>query len=270
MRFGRWLIAAVIALISLVGYWGSRQVNPVTGESQHVSMSPDQEIALGLQAAPELAQQHGGLSANQEGQALVRRIGERLVRQTAASRSPYRFQFHLLDDDRTINAFALPGGQVFITEALARQLSTEGELAGVLGHEVGHVIGRHGAEQLAKSRLVQGLGGAAVIAASDPDHPERSYANQALAAAVSQLLRMRFGREDELESDRLGVRLMAEAGYDPRSMIRVMEVLAQAGKGRGRAPEFFSTHPNPENRIPRIKEAIQAQFPEGLPSGLER
>ena len=270
MRGGiRWIIAAVLALVSLIGYWGSTQVNPVTGESQRVRLSPDQEIALGLQAAPELAQQFGGLSRDAEARRLVDRVGQRLVERTDARKSPYRFEFHLLDDDRTLNAFALPGGQIFITEALLRKLRTEGELAGVLGHEIGHVIGRHGAEHLAKAQLMQGLGSAGVIAASDPDHPERSARNYALAAAVTQLVSMRFGRDDELESDRLGVELMAEAGYDPHGMLRVMEVLSEAGKGAGRAPEFFSTHPNPENRLTRIREAIRAQFPQGVPEGLE-
>ena len=270
MNGGRWIMALILAAVSLLGYMGSRQVNPVTGESQHVNLSADQEIALGLQAAPELAQQHGGLSRNRAGQELVDAIGSRLVQRTEAAQSPYRFDFHLLDDDRTINAFALPGGQVFITDALARRLDTEGQLAAVLAHEIGHVVGRHGAEHLAKGRLLQGLGGAAVIAASDPDHPERSMRNQALAVAVTQLVNLRFGRDDELESDHLGLRFMAKAGYDPRAMVRVMEVLAEAGKGRGRQPEFFSTHPNPENRISRIRQEIQEMFPEGMPPGLER
>jgi beta-barrel assembly-enhancing protease len=266
---GRLIIAAVLALFSLLSYFGTKQHNPITGEAQHVRISADQEIALGLQAAPELADQFGGLSPDQRGQSLVDQVGQRLVRQSAAKDAPYRFDFHLLDDDRTINAFALPGGQVFTTEALAHRLNTPGELAGVLGHEIGHVVGRHGAEHLAKAQLMQGLGSAGVIAASDPDRPGASYQNQMLAAAITQLISMKFGRDDELESDRLGVRFMAEAGYDPRSMIRVMQVLQEASKRRGRS-EFFSTHPNPENRMGRIKEAIQAQFPNGVPAGLER
>jgi len=200
----------------------------------------------------------------------VDRVGERLVAQSSARDSGYPFQFHLLDDERTINAFALPGGQVFITEALYRKLRTDGELAGVLGHEITHVVARHGSEHLAKAQLIQGLGGAAVIGTYDPDRPGRSVQNQMLAAAIGQLVNMRFGRDDELESDRYGVKFMAQAGYDPRSMIRVMEVLASASEGRGKRPEFFSTHPNPERRIQRIKEATQSLFPQGLPEGLER
>ena len=173
----------------------------------------------------------------------------------------------MLADQTTVNAFALPGGPVFITEALMRKLDTHGQLAGVLGHEIGHVVGRHGAEHIAKQQLTQGLTGAAVLATYDPQNPA-SRGSAADVAMIGQLVNMRFGRADELESDNLGVRFMAEAGYDPRAMKRVMEILAESGGG-GRQPEFFSTHPNPENRIARIDEAIATQFPGGVPSGLE-
>jgi predicted Zn-dependent protease len=129
------------------------------------------------------------------------------------------------------------------------------------------VVGRHGAEHIAKQQLTQGLTGAAVLATYDPDNPG-SMRNSAVLAMIGQLVNMRFGREDELESDELGVKFMAEAGYDPRAMAGVMQILAKSGGG-GRQPEFFSTHPNPENRIQRIEAAVAAQFPSGVPEGLE-
>jgi predicted Zn-dependent protease len=159
-----------------------------------------------------------------------------------------------------VNAFALPGGQVFITDALASRLETEGQLAGVFGHEIGHVVARHGAQRIAKSQLTNGLIGAVAVASED-------QRTAMMAAMIGQLVNMKYGRNDELESDRIGVKMMADAGYDPRAMIRVMEVLAEASKG-GAPPEFFSTHPNPENRIGRIQEAIDAEFPNGVPEGL--
>jgi predicted Zn-dependent protease len=264
------LVALIMVIVALVGYYGQRSYNPVTRETQHVAMTPDQEIALGLQAAPQMEAQFGGPSDDRQGQALVASVGARLVQRTEAGQTPYRFQFHLLNDSKTVNAFALPGGQVFITEALGRKLRSEGELAGVVGHEIGHVVARHGAEHLAKAQLVQGLGGAAVIATYDPDRPGSSAQHAIIAQAIGQLINMRFSRQDELEADRLGVRLMGGAGYDPRSMIRVMEVLAAAGRGGARPPEFFSTHPSPENRIPRIRQAIEELYPQGVPEGLTR
>src|SRR5262249_38286485 len=159
--------------------------------------------------------------------------------------TPYRFSFQVLDNDRVINAFALPGGPVFITEALLKKLRTRGELAGVLGHEIGHVVARHSAQHIAKAQLTDGLTGAAVLATYNPDDPyDRNSAM--IATVIGQLVNMRFGREDEIQSDKLGVRFMSEAGYDPRAMIGVMEVLKEASKSR--TPEFFSTHPNPDRR----------------------
>src|SRR5262245_59398054 len=122
------LFALIVAVVSLIGYFSLRQENPVTGEIQHVSLSPDQEIALGLKAAPEMEAQYGGQSADRAGQAKVQAVGSRIISRTKAHETPYRFQFHLLGDRRTINAFALPGGQVFITDALFDRLQTEGEL----------------------------------------------------------------------------------------------------------------------------------------------
>lgn len=264
---GRLLIALVLAGIALASYFfGTARVeNPVTGEVQRVSMSPEQEIAMGLAAAPEMARMHGGLLQDPEAQAFVDEVGNGVVRSSAAGDTEYQFEFHLLADPQTVNAFALPGGQVFLTAALYNALETEGQLAGVLAHEVGHVVARHSSEQIAKSQLIQGLTGAAVIAAYDPNRPG-SVSQAAMAQMVGQMVNMRYGREDELESDRLAVRFMVDGGYDPRSLMRVMEILEQANPGG--PPEFMSTHPDPGNRIQRIQDAIEAEYPDGLPSGL--
>jgi predicted Zn-dependent protease len=268
MSRSRLFAALIVAAIALLGYFGSSVFNPITEEKQHVAgITPEQEVALGLQAAPEMAQQFGGLDPDAESQAKVDRVGERLVSRSAAGKSPYRFEFHLLDDPETINAFALPGGQVFITEGLLRRLKTDGQLAGVLGHEIAHVVGRHGAEHIAKQQLTEGLTGAAVLATYDPNNPS-SRSSAAVAAMIGQLVNMRFGREDELEADKLGIRFTSEAGYDPRALIALMKILDESAQGN-RPPEFFSTHPNPENRIQRIQAAIQERFPDGLPKGLE-
>ena len=269
MSRSRLLVALVVAVISVLGYFGSSVFNPITQEKQHVGdITPEQEVALGLQAAPEMAQQFGGLDPDPKAQARVDQVGQRLVSRSAAGKSPYRYEFHLLNDSSTINAFALPGGQVFITEGLLRQLHTEGELAGVLGHEIGHVVARHGAEHIAKQQLTQGLTGAAVLATYDPNNPS-SQNSAAVAAMIGQLVTMRFGRQDELEADQLGVRLTGESGYDPNSMVALMKILARSSEG-GRPPEFFSTHPSPENRIQRIEQAIKEQYPNGVPAGLEK
>lgn len=263
---GRLLIALVLVGAALFTYFGSSVYNPITDETQHINISADQEVALGLQAAPQMAEQYGGLSSDSRSTALVDQVCQRLLQNSDAGDSEYPFECHLLADTETINAFALPGGQVFITTALMGRLQTEGQLAGVLGHEIGHVVARHGAEHIAKTQLTQDLTGAVVVASYDPENPNSQY-TAALAAAVGQLLNLRYGRSDELESDELGVRFMAQAGYDPNAMLHVMEILAESSSG-GRPPEFFSTHPNPENRMERIQQAIAEQFPDGAPAGL--
>lgn len=261
------MIAFVIAVFSLISYLGNRSHNEYTGKVQHLAMTTDTEIQLGLSAAPQVIAEHGGESRDADARAKVEEVGERIVA-AAVKGSPYRFQFHLLADRKTINAFALPGGQVFLTEALLRRLHTEGELAGVLGHEIGHVVGRHGAQQLAKQQLGQGVVSAVGVASYDPNNPGKSAVIQQSAVAINSLLNMKFGRGDELESDRLGVRFLGQSGYDPRAMIGVMETLQEAGAG-ARQPEFFSTHPNPENRIQHIRAAIEQEYPSGIPAGLE-
>ncbi len=243
---------------ALIAFYGNSQQNPVTGETQRVALNVDQEVALGLQAAPEMAAQYGGAETGTQAAALVRRVGARLVNRTEARTSPYKFNFHLLKDQDTINAFALPGGQIFITRALLNRLESEGQLAGVLGHEIGHVIQRHSAEHMARAGLTQGMVNAASVATD-------GQADQ-VAAMIGQSINMRYGRDDELESDRSGLRYMFEAGYDPRALIGVMKILDEASAGG--PPEFLSSHPKPANRIQHIQQLIDEQWPGGLPSRL--
>lgn len=260
MLKGRLIIALVMAVIALFTYLTNTEVNPITGEKQRIALSKQQEIALGLQSVPHIAERHGGHDRNENDQARVDRVGQRLVQQSVAHKTDWKYEFHLLADNQTINAFALPGGQIFITRALYDQLETEGQLAGVLGHEMGHVISRHSAQHIAKEQLTQQLAGAAGVAAGD-------QSGAMIAQMVGKAVNMKYGREDEIESDLLGVRLMSEAGYDPRALLKVMEVLKRAGGGKN-APEFFSTHPNPDNRLSRIEQAIREYFPSGIPEGL--
>lgn len=264
----RLIVAAVIALISFVMYLGTSSQNPITGEKQRVGISSQDEIALGLNAEPQMLRQYGGLVGDREARAMVDRVGGRLLKAldrklaSQGRRNPYPFKFHLLNDNQTINAFALPGGQVFITAGLFRDLETEGQLAGVLGHEVGHVLARHGAQQLAKQQLTQGLVGAAGVAGGSADSAR-------MAQAVGEMVNMKYGRDDENEADEWGVKLMADAGYDPRAMIGVMKILDRVSQG-SKQPEILSTHPNPPNREKHIERVIKEEFPNGVPAGLEQ
>jgi predicted Zn-dependent protease len=258
----RFIIAILVALFAIGSYFFRTSENPITGESQRVALTTEQEIALGLRSAPQMAAQMGWITRNEKAAAVVNAIGKGLVANSIAAKSPYRYSFHVLADPKTVNAFALPGGPIFITEGLLRLLKTEAEVAAVLGHEIGHVLARHAAEHIAKEQLMQGLVSAVAVGSGD-------YSTAQIAQVVGGLINMKYGRDDEIESDRLGVRVMVEAGYDPRAMLRVMEVLAKASSGSGR-PEFLSTHPNPGNRTERLKEEIAKRYPSGVPDGLKR
>ncbi len=262
IRVGLGLIIAVFGLIS---YCTNVTENPITGEQQRIQLSPRQEITLGVEARDELAVEYGGLYPNRALQTYIDRVGTEVVSESVASESPYIFEFHLLDDPTTVNAFALPGGQIFITTGLLQRLETEAQLAGVLAHEVGHVIARHGAEHLARQQLGAALVNAVGVAASET--PEQGQQAAVVAQAINQLIGLRYGREDELESDRLGFQFMTNAGYNPQGIVELMQIL-NAASGQN-PPEFLSTHPNPNNRVERLQELIAERYPQGIPASLE-
>ena len=258
----RLLIAGAIILFSVISYYSKGQVNPVTGKNQRVDMSVKDEIMLGLQGAPSMGQKSRDFEAQRHvdmiGARLVNALEQQLANQDV--RNPYPFEFHLLADQNTVNAFALPGGQVFVTEALYDRLNNDGQIAGVIGHEIGHVLERHASQRMAKGNLIQGIAGAAGVAGGDVN-------SSRIAAQIGEMVNMKYGRDDELQSDRWGVEIMTIAGYDPRHLIEVMDVLEASSGGAG-PPEFLSTHPKPANRREYIERIIKETFPDGVPRGL--
>jgi len=243
------IIALLFAGFSLFKYFSQSQYNEITGETQRISLTVEEEIMLGKQSMVQMIRQHGGLHQSEKDRDIVKQVGKRLVDNSIARSTQYEYDFHLLADPNTINAFALPGGQCFITYALYEKLKNMDQLAGVMGHEIGHVIARHGAERIAKQALTSGLTGAAVIAAGGGGGGEA-------AQMIAGMVNMKYGREQELESDDLGIRFMIEAGYDPNQMKGVMKILEEASSGN-RQPEFMSTHPDPGNRMEEIDNSIE-------------
>jgi len=247
---GRLIIGLIMVAFALFKYYSKTQYNEITGEKQRVGLTIAEEGQLGLASAQKMIPQYGGLYPDEEARAFVKQVGEKLVKASPSLQKNYQYNFHLLADPNTINAFALPGGQVFITMALFSKLENEDQLAGVLGHEIGHVVARHGAERIAKQELTQGITGAAVIAAGD-------YSTASAARMIANVINMKYGRGQELQSDNLGVRFMIRAGYNPEEMKGVMRILKAAAGGGKRQAEFMSTHPSPENRMQKIEEAIE-------------
>lgn len=264
----RLLIGLAIAGVAIWQYYSHVEVNPVTGEEQRIALTAEQEVSLGLEAAPEMARQMGGVvDPDHPAAAFVKEVGAKVVAGSVAAKSSYPFAFHLLADGETVNAFALPGGQIFMTAGLLSRLKDEAEVAAVLGHEVGHVIHRHGAEHMAKGQFGQLLTMAVGVAGSDDDSGGRRAAM--VAGMVNQVVQLKYGRGDELESDTFGLDAIAQAGYDPSAMRDLMQVLAEASQG-GRPPEMLSSHPYPENRIEQIDAYLAKNYPSGVPSNLSR
>ena len=233
---------------------------PTTGERAFIVLSWDQEIALGREAAPELEKEFGNPLDNLPVQAYVRAVGQRVagaVRHTDLPQLSY--QFTVLDSD-VVNAFALPGGPVYVTRGLLENLKTEGQLAAVLAHEITHINSRHGSQQISRQMGIQILLAAAAAAAGRTEKGAR-MATQAedLAKVVVSLINMKYSRGMESEADRFGLDYLAASGYDPREMANLLGVFVSMGGPR--APEILSTHPNPEARLGAVEQMIRAKYP---------
>lgn len=231
---------------------GGCYTNPTTGRSSLEIYSHDQEIAIGQQYGPQFISQSGGEVTDASLKAYVTEVGMRLKEQVeTAEQKGLPWNFALLNSPE-INAFALPGGRVHITIGLAKLLKNEAEMAGVLGHEIGHVTARHGNERAADSVLI-GIGAAAAGVAVGDESAGRII-NQG-----GELVLLKFSRKQETEADYLGMRYMTKAGYNPAAQKSVMEVLRDASKG-GREAEIFATHPYPETRIKDIESLLRGEY----------
>lgn len=211
--------------------------------------SKGQDIELGQQAAQEVLQQMEFVQ-NPELQAYVTKVGKRLADTDIPAKSEFPFKFTVLNDP-SINAFALPGGPMFVFTGLLSAVKTEGELAGVLGHEMAHVILRHGTNQVSKANLLQ-IPAAVAQATMADGSAVGQLAQLGIGFGLSSLL-LKFSRTAETQADAMGSRIMAQAGYNPLDMARFFETLEAEGGQKG--PEFFSDHPNPGNR----RKAIEAE-----------
>lgn len=248
----------VLPLLCLLLAWlQGCAVNPVTGKQDFVLMSEGEEIALGRKMHPQMLKESPAYE-DAALQAYVQQVGERLA--AVSHRNNLIFRFTLLDSSQ-VNAFATPGGYVYITRGLLAYLNSEAELAAVLGHEIGHVTARHSVRQQSAATTTGLL--AAVIGAASGVQGVGDLANVAGTALVRG-----YGREHELESDRLGAEYLAKAGYDPKAMLAVIEVLKdqetfeiQLAKEEGREPQgyhgLFSTHPANDQRLQETVLAAQ-------------
>lgn len=256
----RVLLSLVLGLSLLVGLPGLAgcTTNPATGRTQFNLLSMDREIALGAEATPELLEAYGGEVEDERLRAFMRRVGESMTPHTEGEFPDIPWEFFLLDSD-VINAFALPGGKVFMSRGLAEQFTDEAQFAAVVGHEIGHVTARHGNERVSRALLAQGIAIGAAIGAGRSDDDVVRYGVPILVQVGAGGYMLSFNRSQETEADRLGMRYMTAAGYDPSALLDVMEVLAAAAGGP-RQPEFLSTHPHPETRIEQANELLASEY----------
>jgi predicted Zn-dependent protease len=223
-------------------------VNPATGQRQLILMSEAEEIQMGREADGPITESLG-LYESEQLQATVTSIGNEMASRSERPQLPWSFK---VVDDPMVNAFALPGGFIFVTRGIMAALNSEAELAGVLGHEIGHVTARHSASQLSRQQLQQiGLGVGSILS--------EDVASVAGVLSVGLgLLNLSYSRGDESQSDELGVRYMTRAGYDPNALVGVFQTLALSSGGEGRVPGWAATHPDPANREEDIREIIAA------------
>jgi predicted Zn-dependent protease len=242
------LLLALTALLTL----GACQTNPSTGRSQFIVIPADQVAAMGEEAKPQVIAEFGGEVESAELRAYVARVGNDLAMHVEPEFDFIDWEFFALRSE-VINAFALPGGKIFITVGLLTQFDNEAQLAGVLGHEIGHVTARHVDERLSQTLVAQ-IGLAAIGAYS-----ESALISQGAGVAAQGVL-LKWGRDQESESDTQGLKYMTAAGYDPEGMYQVMEVLLEASQSGDRPPEILSTHPYPETRLERIRAALERDY----------
>lgn len=230
-------------------------VNPATGELQYTSMSPAEEMRVGRAEHPRVLAQFGGAYADRKVQAYVTRVGEALV--AVSELSDLDFTFTVLDSE-IVNAFALPGGYVYVTRGLLALADDEAELAGVLAHEIGHVTARHTAQRYDRAQLGSIGAGLATVVGGVLLGDAGAQLGQQLGGLGAAAYVQSYSREQEFEADQLGVRYLTRAGYEPRAMASFLaklrakdELDRAAGRGGRGVPEFLASHPRAADRVAR-------------------
>jgi predicted Zn-dependent protease len=235
------------SVLLLVAVSAACATNPVSGKKELSLLSEAEEMALGQQADAEIRREMG-VYPDQELQRYVSDIGMRLAQQSHRPNLPWTFT---VVDSPAINAFAVPGGFVYITRGILPYLNDESELAGVLGHEIGHVTARHVNQQY--SRQAMGGIGLMVLSIFVP----QTAPFQDLSSMGLGVLFLKYGRDDELESDRLGMEYAAANGWDPSAVPRFLSTLARVSKLSERGvPNWLSTHPEPESRVGKAEPVL--------------
>ena len=245
----RWEFILLLSL-PLTALLSGCAVNPVTGQEELMLFGPDKDVELGRKYGPQIEKALGGRFPDENLQSYVNRVGQRLAR--VCHRPDIAYHFTAVRQ-KQINAFAVPGGYIYITTGLLEKLETEAQLAAILGHKIGHVVARDTMAALSRQ-----IGMTALVAASAGVGGRGSGDLMAGAAFVSGVLSLQYSREDEKAADLVGLSYMVQAGYDPNGMVETMQILQELQSIR--PIEFFSTHPNPESRLGYLQERIGRRY----------
>lgn len=250
-------------LVALLLSVAACQTAPITGRSQLIILPEPQEVQMGVQAYQEILKK-SKISRDPQQNELVTRVGSRIAQ--ATGRTDYKWEFTVIQDDKQVNAFALPGGKVAVYTGILPVTKDEAGLATVMGHEVAHAIARHGGERVSQGLLVQGGLIAAQVAMANRDPQTVQLVTGLLGAGAAVGVVLPFSRAQESEADRLGLIYMAKAGYDPRAAIGFWQRMEQAAQRRGNPPEFLSTHPSHGTRVRQIEQWIPEAMQHYQPS----
>src|SRR5690242_4850293 len=213
--------------------------------------SPQQDIQVGKQAAAD-AQRQLPMCNDPKVDAYLTKLGMKLVAKLPTRGVTYPWEFHCVND-KSINAFALPGGYVFVNRGAIEAADNESQLAAVMGHELSHVTLRHGTAQATKAQFAQGAAG--IFGGIFGGSTGGALLTQGVALGAGGLM-LRYSRSDETQADVSGTQVLYDTGYDPRAMSQFFEKLEAESKGKN-PPQFLSDHPNPGNRVERVNEEIE-------------
>jgi predicted Zn-dependent protease len=257
-------VVSVLALLTVLGLVACA-INPVTGKKELSLISEDQEVAMGVQNYPVMTQISGGLYQDKGLQNYVSQVGKKLV--AVSHRPDLPFQFNVVNSGE-VNAYALPGGKISITRGLISEMQNEAQLAAVLGHEVGHVTARHVNEMITRQILTQSAAVGLSIYLQQQDMKNADYYSAA-GMMAAQLMMLRFSRDNERQSDELGMDYVIKAGYNPQGMVELQEILLAAHESEpSRLEALLLTHPLSSERIETARQRITTlELPPGLTMG---
>ena len=244
----------LVAILALLFIGCSKA--PITGRSQLIMISPQQEMQLGYQSAKEVLAKEK-ISTDLQKNTMVKRIGKRIA--SVANKSNFDWEFFVIKNDEEANAFCLPGGKVFVYTGLFKYTANDDEMAAVMGHEIGHALARHGAERMSRGQLAQMGGQVLGSVMQGRGNPQNTQAvMQAFGIGTQLGVMLPHSRTQEYEADHIGLVLAAKAGYNPQAALRFWEKFAKDGRT---PPEYLSTHPAPTNRISEIRALLPKVMP---------